>query len=153
QSGDKIKRLVVTRLTAPNLSRLPGSDDPEDILKELAPLTTETVKDYNDRNKSQSELHDSFDVTGKVLLVDKQEIDEIFHDQDLGGGWEGFYKRFPDSGGFITLSRVGFNPEQSQALVLVSHYCGGLCASGTYILLQKEDGKWKILKRYTVWIS
>ena len=33
------------------------------------------------------------------------------------GNWEAFYKRYPESGGFIILSAVGFNKDQTRAIV------------------------------------
>ena len=68
-------------------------------------------------------------------------------------GWEKFYKRFPDSGGIVGVSRVGFNLETNQALVYVEHGCGDLCGTGHYMLLDKGESGWKVAKRYMSWIS
>jgi len=42
-------------------------------------------------------------------------------------GWDGFYKRFQDSGGFIIVSAVGFNADKTQAIVYSGSSCGMLC--------------------------
>jgi hypothetical protein len=58
--------------------------------------------------------------------------------------WDGFYKKFPKSGGLISLSRVGFNPEKKLAFVSFCIYRGELAASGRSALLHKEGDEWRI---------
>jgi hypothetical protein len=58
------------------------------------------------------------------------------------GGWEDFYKRYPDSGGWIELSAVGFNADKTVAVVYIGHHCGGLCGGGMFHVLEKKEGKW-----------
>jgi hypothetical protein len=69
------------------------------------------------------------------------------------GGWGEFYKRYPDSGGFISVSRPGFNKEMDQALIFIEHRCGDLCGTGHYILLEKSGDTWKVIQQNLVWIS
>jgi len=57
-------------------------------------------------------------------LVDKAEIDAIF---EKGGWWTDYYKRYPNSQGFLTLSRVGFSPDGKQALLYAKNGCGKIC--------------------------
>src|SRR5262245_20326857 len=151
--ADKPIRLVVLRTSSQNRLILPGSDDQKDILKKLSPLKEETLKSYNSRNNTEVEIEDRFDLTAKVAIVDRKEISEIFSREGLQTRWELFYRKYPDSGGFIQLSRVGFDAIANQALTFVSHWCGGRCASGTYYFLMKENGEWKIKKQELVWVS
>lgn len=58
------------------------------------------------------------------------------------GGWEGFYSQHPKSGGLIELSAVGFNRDKTVAVVYMAHWCGSLCAGGSFHVLEKKDGKW-----------
>lgn len=60
-------------------------------------------------------------------------------------GWEGFYQRYPDSGGWIELSVVGFNVDKTVAVVYMGHHCGPLCGGGGFHVLEKKDGKWVAL--------
>jgi len=57
-------------------------------------------------------------------------------------GWEGFYQLYPNSGGWIELSAVGFNTDKTVAVVYMGHHCGGLCGGGGFHVLEKKDGKW-----------
>jgi len=151
--AEKSKTLVILRRTAQNGLTLSGSDDQKDILQALSPLTEETLRSYNSRNNAEMELANKFDFTAWVALVDEKEIDEIFRRPDLENNWKAFYQKYPDSGGFIRLSRVGFDATDKQALIFVSQHCGVLCASGTYYLLVKENGEWKVKKERQAWIS
>jgi hypothetical protein len=67
--------------------------------------------------------------------------------------WEAFYRKYPNSGGFITLSRVGFDAEKKHAFAYVQYECGSLCADASYYLLEKEQGVWKVTKRAMAWAS
>ena len=82
----------------------------------------------------------SFDVP--VVLISKSEFDQI------PGKWENFYKKFPDSQGYMMLSRVGFNSDRTKALVYVTNICGRLCGIGCYFLLHKEYGDWIIREEF-----
>ena len=59
------------------------------------------------------------------------------------GDWESFYNRYPESGGFIIMSAVGFNKEKTQAVVYTGTSCGVLCGRWTFHLLEKVEGSWK----------
>jgi hypothetical protein len=77
----------------------------------------------------------------KINLIG-EEIRRIFEGgarDSENDGWKVFHKKYPTAGGFITLSRVGFNKEKTQSLIYVAHNCGWLCGEGNYILLVKKD--------------
>jgi len=46
------------------------------------------------------------------------------------------------------VSAVGFNRDHTRALVYVGHHCGSLCGGGTYHLLVKKDGPWRVDREY-----
>jgi hypothetical protein len=78
-------------------------------------------------------------------IVSASELDAAFHrpaPNAIRDGWEGFRQTFPDSGGYVILSAVGFNSEKTIALVYVDYRCGGLCGSSRYYILEKRDGRW-----------
>jgi hypothetical protein len=62
---------------------------------------------------------------------------------DRMGGWTFFYRRYPDSGGYISMSAVGFDQSHRRALVSMDHSCGILCGGGTYHLLEKAADGWR----------
>src|SRR5215470_5259870 len=48
------------------------------------------------------------------------------------GQWDEYYRKYPDSGGVIQVSAVGFNPDKTIAVVHMGHSCGMLCGGGTF---------------------
>ena len=66
-----------------------------------------------------------------------------------GSRWE---ELFPQSKGYFVLSAVGFNADQTQALLYVDHFCG-LCGHGGFVLLGKVDGRWAVEAEADTWIS
>lgn len=72
-------------------------------------------------------------------------------------GWNLFYRRYPDSGGYINVSAVGFDESRRRALVYMGHWCNNLCGSGTYYLLERTNDKWRQVRpdglRNCAWAS
>lgn len=71
--------------------------------------------------------------------------------------WDQFYSRYPDSGGYVVFSAVGFNETKTRALVYIAHYCGNLCGGGSHHFMEKVDGRWRETRPKDVtmcmWIS
>jgi hypothetical protein len=107
----------------------------------LGPL----IEAYAEANKRTSLLRRKFDLPYGYEIVPQETIAAIFKEKGPAG-WKDFYKKYPNSGGSIELSAVGFNSDKTLALVYVGHSCGGLCGGGTYHLLKKTDGKWSEIK-------
>lgn len=61
-------------------------------------------------------------------------------------GWIEFYRQYPESGGIVEFSAVGFNVDKTIAVVYMGHFCGALCGRGNFHVLEKRDGKWKELE-------
>jgi len=84
------------------------------------------------------------DVGVKLVFIDQKTLDDIFRvGKDPEAGWTRFRERIHASG-LTTVSRVGFNPDQTQALVFMDYAWASLGAEGFTILLEKHDGKWTI---------
>jgi hypothetical protein len=112
----------------------------EDLQKSSPNLSSETLDDLQAKNDETHTFTRRFDIKRKYILVSEKEIDDIF--KKGGGRWEEFYRRYPETRGFVTFSRVGFNNDKTQALVYQAHSCGGLCGGGGYVLLVKINGVW-----------
>jgi hypothetical protein len=125
----------------------------EDLLKSSPALMAETVNDLKAKNKDHPQFTRRFNITRPYVLVSEQELESLFSKHGIGG-WEKFYEKYPESRGYATFSRIGFNPEKTQALVYRGHSCGGLCGGGSYILLVKINGAWTIKGNVgPIWVS
>jgi hypothetical protein len=121
----------------------------EYTIKQLASISQDTIADYKAKNKELHPLKDSSNLKIKHVLVEDESLSRILKE----GRWEEFYEQYPDSGGFISFSQVGFNPEMNQAFVYFEHWCQRLCGSGIYVLLDKGAEGWKVTKLHRAWIS
>ncbi|MDE3110454.1 MAG: hypothetical protein KGL02_11000 [Acidobacteriota bacterium] len=64
-----------------------------------------------------------------------------------------FKQVYPGASGIISLSRVGFDSRQDEAMVSTSFVCGGLCGDGHVYVLRKKSGRWSVVNAWLEWIS
>ena len=55
--------------------------------------------------------------------------------------------------GMFTLSEIVFDKDHRRAAVAYSFVCGGLCGSGSTLILTKSGRAWKIARRCGGWVS
>jgi hypothetical protein len=58
------------------------------------------------------------------------------------GGWDNFYKEYPESGGYISFSAVGFDSARTHAVAYMGTGCGMLCGFWGPRFFEKQNGKW-----------
>lgn len=59
----------------------------------------------------------------------------------------GFDKAYPGAWGRLRMSRVGFNPAHTEALVQASFMCGVLCNSDEILFLRRIGRQWTVVER------
>jgi hypothetical protein len=64
-----------------------------------------------------------------------------------------FQKRFPNYQERFVVSHAGLNLSKSEAILYIEHFCGGLCAGGSYVLMRKENGVWRVVAEHLMWES
>lgn len=135
----KAKRLVIQIET----EDYPGFDDTDCLKPEKGEeeKSAPVITAYRSANKDPKLLQRKFDPNVEYELVSKASIRAFFTKKSVAG-WKDFYEKYPESGGYIMMSAVGFNADKSLAIVYVGHSCGGLCGGGYYHFLNKIDGKW-----------
>ena len=144
-----VKLLVIKDHTTVDRLAPKALEDWEYVSRRLPSISQETANDYKERNRGSHQIKDTFNLKIEYALVRKDELEHVLK----SGGWETFYEKYPDSGGYISFSRVGFNPERNQALIYFEHWCQMLCGSGIYVLLSKGEDGWKVASQYRIWIS
>ncbi len=110
----------------------------------LQQLPADLLEDFNRKNKTQMLISRKIPIDLPYDLVSQDELIDISQKstRDPLAFWREFYQRYPNSGGYTSVSAVGFNSAKTQALVYVAHRCGGTCGSGGYVFLQKRNGQW-----------
>jgi len=63
-----------------------------------------------------------------------------------------FQTRFPNNFGYIAVSHIGLNLIKSEAIFYIDHFCG-LCGSGSYVLMRKVNGQWRVVDQHSTWVS
>jgi len=101
---------------------------------------SEAIEDYYERWKDQYRLARQLKTEIDYSLVARQDLSEFFKKD--AGGWDAFYKRYPDSSGIFSVSVVGFNRSKTQAILYVSHTYGYQGAWGSLRALYKLRGNW-----------
>jgi hypothetical protein len=84
----------------------------------------------------------------EIKLIRYEEIKKIFRK----GAWDEFYKH-TRSRGWGRFSLPAYSRDTSEALVLFSFSCGGVCGRESLYLLRKENDRWAIIKEYIIVIS
>lgn len=130
--------------------------DYKSLVKKLS-LDANLVRDFNERNDSDAEIQNRFNLKSKVNLVG-DEINEVLKpwERDFGEleekNWSAFRQKY-QTFDLLSLSRVGFNQKREKALVVLGSQSGWLGGSGFYYLLVKKSDGWKIKKKVLAWIS
>ncbi|PJJ48025.1 hypothetical protein [Hymenobacter chitinivorans] len=53
----------------------------------------------------------------------------------------------------LTISRISFNENFTQACFIRSYGCGRYCGSGTLLFARKQKGRWVITQRHGLWMA
>ncbi len=96
------------------------------------------IEDYK-RHTEPMLLQRRFEIDKPYELVSTETIGTLVKNHN----WDDFYKRYPDSGGVIKMTAVGFNRQRTLAIVFTGSQCNNLCGQGSFALLKKTDGQWK----------
>jgi hypothetical protein len=155
QIDSKLPIIFQTSSKGMSISEETGTDSYIKFLKsEIPDLDLTVFTDYNRINTNAINFDNKFTVNSKtVKLVGEEELNFIFSVPDVNGGWERFYKKYPDSNGYTRFSRIGYNTDKTWAVLEIGNFYAGLGAEGSIIILKKENTAWKIVKILMTWIS
>jgi len=147
-----VELIVIENRTAIGVSSSESLDSTVKYIQEAFgdAIELETLDDYIAKNRRSHRLEGGFSLDVPYVLLSEAELAEIF---EQGGGWNQFYKLYPNSQGIMTLSRVGFNARMDQALVYIGNQADYLAGRGYYVLLKKKGGIWTIDRMIVAWIS
>lgn len=118
------------------------------LLEQFPQLNKELIEAFNEANRERKKLDKIPGLQLPCVLLSDQEMEEIF----ANGWWQEFYRRFPNSSGYISLSVPVFSGDGKLAFLYADSVQGGLAGAGYAILLEKND-RWRIVKTVMLWIS
>ena len=152
---DEEKEIYSTLLNSPYIgknivwaerTRLEDVDFSPEIIQyienHLPNVDDSTITDFQSSNRQSAVIKDYLPTNNNYLFLSDADVRLFFND------WTTFSNKYPDIGGYISLSRIGFNSSYNQALVLRSSYVklfnapfeyGG---DGLLFLFYRIGGKW-----------
>jgi hypothetical protein len=77
----------------------------------------------------------------------QREAERKFSNEETAGFWLAFRQHYLGAWGYVEFSRIGYNPEHTQALVYAAHNCGRACGSADVWLLSRSGEKWSVAAR------
>jgi len=113
----------------------------------------DTLADYKLKNRLTWPLRYRLASYRRLLLVSREEFNELFDEYGEGGSYGELYKRYPGALGLYTFSRVGFNRSRDRAVVYLGQRIDDKAGGGYIVLLKKKNGRWNIDKSVCVWVS
>ncbi|MEK6322531.1 MAG: hypothetical protein AABN33_12715 [Acidobacteriota bacterium] len=123
------------------------NDEPWREKRKGVTIDQSAAEDYEAKNSRQWLLTKaSFKLPVKLNLITDLDLKAIFHGIWGDLEWTNYYRRYPESSGFVMLSRIGFNTERTQGLLYIGSRCGPGCGDINFLLLEKANGTWTIKK-------
>jgi hypothetical protein len=110
------------------------------------------VDSYRSRNAMAYTLSPNLDIEQSYTMLAQADFERIFLRRQ-GSVWTPFQEAYPEAGGMIAFSRVGFDQKGETALAEFGFRCGDLCGAGGLYLLVKEDGNWVVQEELMIWQS
>jgi hypothetical protein len=107
-------------------------NNPEYFIENLSGLSTETLENYMNINKE------------KIRLKKIPNIDFVFESE---------YDNSTEHSVHVSVSRVGYNKQKTQAVVTIGVVYAPLVGAGAIIILIREGYEWKIKNTMMTWIS
>ena len=151
----------------------PGQNDQVDLAfvkaslvpeKQLKPAVDSAIADYVKRNSSVMKLQRDFNLPTYDLMNELEER-ALLAEQDPSkedSACRAFHRKYPGYDRWVELSAVGFNEDQTVAVVYLAEWrasdasCqSGIFGHGGYQMLQKEGSNWHLINNqvFSEWIS
>ncbi|MBE0643255.1 MAG: hypothetical protein IH600_04180 [Bacteroidetes bacterium] len=118
-------------------------------LRNQLKVPDDAIQHYKERNAQPATIERKLTLDVEYVLLSAADIQDMI----TQGGYEEIYKRYPNSNGVTTLSRVGFSANRGTAVVYLSHTPGFLAGAGWAVLCRKVSGRWQVTASTVVWVS
>lgn len=131
------------------------------VKRRLPSFSQVAFNDFRAKNQASQPLNRSFNLKLRYSLLSRAKFESF---AGPGGmmemsevGWQIFYSEYRGASGLLSFSRVGFDHKRNQALVFISdmrgHSSGRQWGDGSYVLLIKKKGRWRVQGRVGIIVS
>ncbi|MHA6249515.1 hypothetical protein ACXYMU_16345 [Pontibacter sp. CAU 1760] len=122
-------------------------------LEQTANMEETLYSKFADGNLNSYLLDEKIEIPAKgIKLISTKEYAYYFEREDLYKGWELFESQYPTSGRwYISLNKIGFNENKTQAMVGAESYWfrespdGPTRKLGTLYYLEKKNNAWEVM--------
>lgn len=87
------------------------------------------------------------------MLVSQEDLQPVYTSATPDAKTALLQKKIVKSYGVVAISRAGLNLTHTRAVIYVELLYCGLCGSGQYYYLTKENGVWRVVGVAGTWIS
>ncbi|HEV7894117.1 MAG TPA: hypothetical protein VGP08_26115 [Pyrinomonadaceae bacterium] len=141
--GGDAKMLLVVDETSADLLRF------RERKNEMRLASREVLDDFETKNQEPRPLKSDFGLRIRTRPISAEEARSLVPVRDGIPDFNPIQEKYPEASGVVTLSRVGFNRDMTEALVeVVRGSCGKGCGEGAFVLLAREGGRWKVRDYY-----
>ncbi|MBR8536795.1 hypothetical protein KDU71_14570 [Carboxylicivirga sediminis] len=128
------EQIVIAQVSQMNIELEPNSSHHTTLANNNPELSPDLVTDLVTQNQETVVFGEFFDGFGKdIVLLSSDEQNAIFEGPELNESWNDFYKKYSKSNGIISLSQIGFNRANNQAVFEMVHMAASLAATGSII--------------------
>lgn len=114
--------------------------------------TLQLIVEYFGNQEKQTLELKSLYLPVKVYAISKAAVDKMFK-QSVEKGWRGFYKKYPNSAGLFSFSKVHFSKDVTKAVFYYSHQQAGLKGYGELVVMEKVSDRWQVKYQFSLWYS
>jgi len=108
------------------------------------------IQRYFNSPTQEASFSDAMAWPNPVTLIPKRDFDRFFR-HNVTRGWKSFYRKFPDSAGAFSFSRVEYSAHNNRAVVYRAVHRNGFNGNGSLFVLEKAAGAWQIRYRFSIW--
>lgn len=145
--AEESRVLLISQHSIPSIKHFEG-------LERLKGGLEETRVNFREVNSTSSIVPLETGVWKNIVIFPDIERREIFTDlKFLSDSWVELKKKYSGAGGFVSVSRVGFDSELNEAVVYIQVNCGSLCGSGNMLYLKRDSSGWKVEETKNIWVS
>jgi hypothetical protein len=136
--------------TSSGLSTDTPQESADYIKSSLTDISRQTLDSFVERNQDSHPISQNMDLGIEYKILTYEELKKISSQSNWG---EKLSEAYPGSHGYLIFSRVGFNNTLDQAVIYVGSVGGPLMGSGSYFLMEKQNGEWIMKDEVMSWIS
>lgn len=81
----------------------------------------------------------------KIEFISDSDVFPDFRNEYIFPSWYKFIEHYPNSDGFYSFTRVGYDRNKKLAVVYVEYSCGPTCGDGRLYLLEYIEKKWVVI--------